>query len=311
MSRSTNQVKQERQDGGLTLDLAEAEKTALKKGGRFPWVITILGLMVLAFLLVAFYPVLFVTIHAGERGVMWSRWTGTDLSSVYLEGTQFVWPWNKMVVYDTRYKTTSEDLTLLSNDGLPIKVQMVLRYRPAERLLARLHDEVGPDFAKIVVLPDAATALRTVAAKYSVEQLYQSKFADIRDEMLEDAQREAGKRYVILDDVMFTGIELPKAVTEAIQHKVSSQQSLEEMKYVNQTAELEAARKQIEAKGIADQQQLINSTLTDRILQYNSIQAAKELAQSPNTKIVVLGGGHNGAPIILNPGDSGSTGPKK
>ena len=110
-------------------------------------------LLVALFLVVFFYPRLFVTIHAGERGVLWSRWTGTEINAVYLEGTQFVWPWNKMVVYDVRFKTVPQTLTLLSNDGLPIMVSMMVRYRPADRLLARLHEDVGPDYANIVVLP--------------------------------------------------------------------------------------------------------------------------------------------------------------
>jgi regulator of protease activity HflC (stomatin/prohibitin superfamily) len=296
--------------GQMAGSLAEAEKKAVRRGGSLRKIVPALSLLVAAFLLLYFYPYLFVTIHAGERGVLWSRWTGTDLTSVYLEGTQFVWPWNKLVVYDVRYKTVPQSLTLLSNDGLPIKVSMMIRYRPADRLLARLYDEVGPDFAKVIVLPEVATALRRIVAEHSVEELYESKFGDIRDEMLEEAQREAGKRYVILDDVMFTDIELPASVSEAIQHKIQQQQSFEEMKYVNQTAELEAQRKLIEAKGIEEQQQHINNTLTDRLLQYKSIEAAKALAESPNAKIVVMGGGHNGTPIILNPGDSAPS-PKK
>ena len=130
--------------------------------------------------------------------------------------------------------------------------------------------------------------------------------------MLDEAQRESARRYVILDDVMFTSIELPAAVSKAIQHKIQEQQSYEEMKYVNETAKLEANRRVIEAQGIQDQQRLIDATLTDKILQYDSIEATKALAASPNSKIVVMGGGRNGAsiPIILGPGDTPAT-PKK
>lgn len=284
--------------------LQETEEKALKRGGSFRWMTAVLGLLAVSFLFIYFYPMLFVTIHAGERGVLWSRWTGTELDAVYQEGTQFVWPWDKIIVYDVRFKTVPQTLTLLSNDGLPIKVSMMVRYRPADRLLARLHDEIGPDFANVVVLPEVDTALREVVADYPVEELYESKFADIRDQMLEQAKRETGKRYIFLDDVMFTDIELPPTVSQAIQDKVKAQQDYEAMKYVNETAQLEAERKIIEAKGIEEQQRHINNTLTDKILQYDSIKALKDLAASPNSKIVVMGGGRNGTPIILSPGDS-------
>ncbi len=299
-----------RTDGLQAQALSEVERRARRKGGSLIWIVTTLSLLIAVFLIVAFYPWLFVTIHAGERGVMWSRWTGTDLHSVYLEGTQFVWPWNELTVYDIRYRTIPQTLTLLTDDGLPIKVSMMVRCRPADRMLARLHDEVGPDYAKTVVLPEVATALRQIVAEHSMEELYKSKFGEIRAAMLEDARIEAGKRYVILDSVMFTDIELPATVSAAIQHKLQEEQGFEEMKYVNQTAELEAQRKLIEAKGIEEQQQHINNTLTDRILQFKSIEAAKALAASPNAKIVVMGGGHNGTPIILNSGDS-ATSPQK
>jgi len=149
--------------------------------------------------------------------------------------------------------------------------------------------------------------LRKVVAEYSVEDLYESKFGAVRDEMLDEAEREAGKRYVILDDVMFTDIELPAAVSKAIQHKIEEQQGFEEMKYVNDTAKLEADRKVIEAQGIEEQQRHINNTLTESLLKYKSIEAVKDLAASPNAKIVVMNGGGSTTPIILNPGEpSGS-----
>lgn len=292
-----------------TGSLQETEQKALKRGGSFRWMTAVLALLVVSFLAIYFYPMLFVTIHAGERGVMWSRWTGTELNAVYTEGTEFVWPWDKLMVYDVRYKTIPESLTLLSKDGLPIKVSLVVRYRPAERLLARLHDEVGTDYAKVIVLPEVANALRKVVAEHSVEELYESSFAGISRAALDEAELKTGQRYVLLDDVTFTDIELPPSVTKAIQHKIESQQEFEEMQYVNQTAELEAQRKIIEAKGIEEQQRHINRTLTDRMLQYDSIQAIKELAASPNAKIVVMGGGRNGVPIILNPGNL--TAPRK
>jgi prohibitin 1 len=228
------------------------------------------------------------------------------VNEIYLEGIQFVWPWDKMYVYDIRYKVASTKLVLLSNDGLPISVDLTVRYRPADRLLGRLQEQVGQDYLNVIVMPEVATALRKVVSQFTVEDLYQSKFGGIREQMLEEARVETGKRFVILDDVMFSNIQLPETVSQAIQHKLKAEQEEEEMTYVLSQAKEEAERKVIEATGVRDQQRLIDSTLTDRVLEYKSIEATNALAASPNSKIIVLGNGRRGAaapPIILNPGE--------
>jgi regulator of protease activity HflC (stomatin/prohibitin superfamily) len=287
-----------------TQDVPAGEGRQLARRTRFLRAALVLALLVTLTVVIFFYPFLFVTIHAGERGVLWSRWTGTELDTIYLEGTQFVLPWNKIVIYDVRYKVANQTLMLLSSDGLPITVDMMVRYRPADRLLARLHEQIGPDYVNVVVLPEVATALREVVAKCTVEDLYESRFSEVRDAMLTEARKETGKRYVVLDDVMFKNIRLPEPVSQAIQHKIQQQQQFEEMKYVLNMEEAEAERKVIESKGIEEQQRHIDNTLTDRLLEYKSIEATKSLAQSPNSKIVVIGNGmRGGPPIILSPGD--------
>jgi len=276
------------------------------RGSRFAAVLITLSLLVIAFLLVFFYPRLFVTIHAGERGVMWSRWTGTQMDSIYLEGTQFVWPWNKMTVYDVRFKLSSKKVSFLTSDGLTVSMDLKVRYRPADRMLPNLHETVGPDFANVVVMPEVVNGLREVISQNTLEDLYKSKFNAIQQMMLVQAKIEGGKRYIIIDDVMFDDISLPAAVGQAIQHKMSTEQQSLEMKYMIDMATAEAKRKQIEAGGIEEQQRLINSTLTEQMLRYKSIEATKELAASPNAKIVLMGsdsGGKDSSRLLLNLGD--------
>jgi regulator of protease activity HflC (stomatin/prohibitin superfamily) len=281
--------------------------------GRFGAVVATLSLLVIAFLLVFFYSRMFVTIHAGERGVMWSRWTGTQMDSIYQEGTQFVWPWNKMTVYDIRFKLSSMQVSFLTKDGLPVSMNLKVRYRPADRMLPNLHETVGPDFVNVVVLPEVVNGLREVISQYNLEELYESKFNEIQRRMLIQAKIEDGKRYLIIDDVMFDDIRLPEQVSQAIQHKMATEQQSLEMKYVLDMAKSEAQRKVIEAQGVEEQQRDINATLTDRMLKYKSIEATKELATSPNAKIVLMGcdgGGKDSSRLLLNVGDQPTSGKK-
>jgi regulator of protease activity HflC (stomatin/prohibitin superfamily) len=269
-------------------------------------VVVTLSLLAIAFLLVFFYPRLFVTIHAGERGVMWSRWTGTQMDSIYMEGTQFVWPWNKLTVYDIRFKIAKKTINVITKDGLIVSIDLKVRYRPADRMLPNLHETVGTNYVEVVVLPEVVRGLRGVVSRYTLQEIYQDKFVDIRDDILVQARIEGGKRYVILDDVIFDDIRLPEGVSQSIQHKMETEQQAFEMKYVLDMAKAEAQRKEIEAAGVQEQQRLINSTLTDRMLKYKSIEATKELAASPNAKIVLMGndsGGKDSSRLLLNMGE--------
>ena len=69
------------------------------------------------------------------------------------------------------------------------------------------------------------------------------------------------------------------------------------MQFVLQKEKQEAERKRVEAQGIVDYQQILSTSLSDKQLQYESILAQKEIAKSPNTKVIIMGKGN--APIIL------------
>ncbi|HEY7751405.1 MAG TPA: prohibitin family protein, partial [Ignavibacteriaceae bacterium] len=63
--------------------------------------------------------------------------------------------------------------------------------------------------------------------------------------------------------------------------------------------EQEADRKRIEAKGIADLQDIVSRGISEQLLKWKGIEATEKLALSQNSKIVVIGSGKDGLPIIL------------
>ncbi|HIO68687.1 MAG TPA: prohibitin family protein, partial [Flavobacteriales bacterium] len=62
---------------------------------------------------------------------------------------------------------------------------------------------------------------------------------------------------------------------------------------------LEADRKRIEAQGIQDFQKIITQSINDKLLRWNGIEATLKLAESNNAKVVVVGSGKDGLPLIL------------
>lgn len=260
-----------------------------------------LGIVLFLFVLAFIWPNVVISIGPGERGALWSRFTGVKEDRVYPEGLHLIFPWDKMAKYNVRFQVAERSYTVLSRDGVPIVVDLSVRYRPAEKLVARVHKHIGPDYLDTVVLPEVVTALRSVVAKYNVTDIHESSFADMQVEVLNLSRVEAAYRWIVVDDVLFRGVTLPPTVTAAIERKIEQLQAAAEMKYRLERERLEANRKVIEAGGVRDAHQIIDQSLNEQILQYRGILATLELARSNNAKVVVVGGGEGGLPLILGP----------
>jgi regulator of protease activity HflC (stomatin/prohibitin superfamily) len=95
-------------------------------------------------------------------------------------------------------------------------------------------------------------------------------------------------------------ITLPVSVKQAIESKINAEQESQKMKFVLEKEKQEADRKRVEAQGIADYQKILNTGLTPQQIQYEMIKAQKEIATSPNTKVIILGGDGKHLPFMMN-----------
>ncbi|HJN44682.1 MAG: prohibitin family protein [Vicinamibacterales bacterium] len=259
----------------------------------------LIGMLAFAAVFVVLWSNIVISVRAGEAGVLWSRFFGTATDRVYVEGTHVILPWNKMQIYNVRYQKVDRTFDVLSNDGLDISVDVTIRFRPGEREVGLLHQRIGPDYMETVIIPESYAAVRSVVNQYRPEDLYAESFQLIQRAITERARREVRSRYVIVDDVQIRRITLPETIRDAIQRKLEQEQSYLEMTYRLQREEQEARRKLIEARGISDYQRTISATLTEPLLRFRGINATRELAQSANAKVVVIGG-QDGLPLILN-----------
>jgi regulator of protease activity HflC (stomatin/prohibitin superfamily) len=219
---------------------------------------------------------------------------------VYLEGLHMIPPWDVMSRYNVRVQTAERTFNVLTRDGLEVQVDVVIRYRPSEKLIGRLHAEVGPTYVDTVVVPEVGNAVRAVVSRYAPDDLYKASFLDIQEQLVEHSRAEIQERHVYLDDVLVRTIVLPRTVAAAIQGKLTQKHAAQEMTYRIDRERLEAERKRVEATGIRDFQQIIAAGLSNQYLRYKGIEATQELAQSPNAKIVVVGPGPGGLPLIFN-----------
>ncbi len=257
------------------------------------------------FLAILFYNRIFISIQSGHSGVMWRRFLGgTDLKHVYGEGFHIIPPWDILTIYDRRIQQVPHDFVALSKDGLPIQVELSIRFRPVAAELPMLHQDIGANYVEKVVKPEIQSMVRFVLAQYTPEQIYTSE-GFLLNIIQQGALGQILERHILLDDLLIKRLSLPESVRNAIEGKLVQQQLLQEYVYRLDREGKEAERKRIEAAGIRDFEiEVTKGGAFDKYLRYQGIGATVQLATSNNAKVVVVGGGSDGLPLILNMPDT-------
>ncbi|MDX1407694.1 MAG: prohibitin family protein [Saprospiraceae bacterium] len=242
----------------------------------------------------------FLTIDPGNEGVLFKRFGGgLQMEKVYGQGFHIVAPWNKMYVYDVRIQEHFETMEVLSKNGLTIIVELSLRYRPVAGKIGYLHNTIGERYLDNIIIPEIRSATREVIGEYLPEELYSTKREAIQVEIFNRTYEEAAKNYCNIDAVLIRGVTLPQTLQDAIERKLKEEQLALEFDFRLDRERKEAQRKIIEAEAKAQANRILNASLTNNILRDKGIEATLELANSPNSKVVVVGGGDEGLPLIL------------
>ena len=262
---------------------------------------TIMPMIILGIVAIIFLSKSTINIDAGQAGVLWKRFGGgvvTDKPPLG-EGFHIVAPWNEVIVYEVRQQELFEQMKVLSSNGLDILLETSAWYLPRYDELGKLHQERGENYLDRVIKPALRSAARSVVGRYTPEQLYSSKRDVIQSEIYEETKKILDDQYIQLNEVLVRDVTLPPTIKDAIERKLKQEQESLEYEFRLVTAEKEAEKQRIEAQGKADANRILNSSLTDKILQDKGIEATLQLANSPNAKVVIIGSGKDGMPIIL------------
>ena len=266
---------------------------------RRQWPYLILSAFLAAMFLTFFFDRIVISIHPGERGVLWRRLGGgTQIDYVYPEGLHLILPINEMTLYTLRKQLLTDTIDVLTVDGLTVQVRYSARYFLDKDTLPLLHQRVGPNYMEVIVRPEVRAVMRTVFGQYKPEEIYTSQKA-IQERVNVLSKMQLEQRFVALDAVPIESITLPGAISTAIESKMAQQQLDGEYLYRMAIATKEANRKRVEAGGIKAYNDTIRAGLTPEILTWHGIQATQELARSPNAKVVVFGSGKNSLPLLL------------
>ena len=239
------------------------------------------------------------TIVSGEAGVRYTPFGGTDLSQTYGEGLNLHAPWVDVIKYDVRVQEKLEDMAVLSSNGLNIGMDVSVRWRPVSEDLPQLHTTYGRDYYTKLVQPELRSAAREIVGQFTPEELYSTRRAELQGQMEEQVKQAVSGRFVLIDAVRIRDLRLPEQIQLAIQNKLEEEQEAERYEFTIQKERLEAERKKIEAEGEAEYQRIITASLTPQFLRFKGIEATQQLANSPNSKTVIVGSGDDGLPLIL------------
>ncbi|MEZ0611077.1 prohibitin family protein [Fibrella sp. WM1] len=201
--------------------------------------------------------------------------------------------------YDEGEKHGDDAIRVLTADGLEVVVDLTVLYRVVPTEAPRIFREIGTDYNDKIVRPVTRTRIRDNAVYYDAVALYSTRRDEFQGRIYKTIESDFKKRGLMLEQLLVRKINLPNSVKQTIESKISAEQEAQKMQFVLQKERQEAERKRVEAQGIADYQKILSTGLSDKQLQYEAIKAQRELAASPNTKIVVMGGRGN-APLLLS-----------
>jgi regulator of protease activity HflC (stomatin/prohibitin superfamily) len=276
--------------------MAIREKIKASAKENLPYLLIFL----LIFLLLFFYLFnsIVITIGPGEAGVLFKRFSGgTVVDKVYPEGINIIFPWNRMHIYNVRVQQVGHDFSVLTKNGLKIDLFISIRYHPEYLFLGVLHKKVGPDYVDAIVIPEIEQVMRVLLGRLSAEEVYRTKRAIIA-KAINEAIDQIARLYVRVDDVIIKMIRLPETVEQAIQDKMTQKHMADAYRYKLLREIKEAERKEIEARGLKAYNEIVGSSLSKDVLQWLGVRATLELSKSKNAKVVVIGSGEKGLPII-------------
>lgn len=239
------------------------------------------------------------TITSGQAGVKYTPFGGTDTTRIYGEGLNLHAPWVDVIRYDLRVQEKLENMEALSSNGLSIGTEVSVRWRPLSARLPQLHVNYGIDYYRKLIGPELRSVVREVIGQFTPEELYSSRRTELQEEIYSRVRSSVRDDDVEVEAILIRDVRLPEQIKMAIENKLKEEQEAERYEFTIEKERLEAERKRIEAEGEAAYQSIITASLTTQFLRFKGIEATQQLANSPNSKTVIVGGGDDGLPLIL------------
>lgn len=256
------------------------------------------GTVALVFGLLAFSQA-FTVIPAGHVGVI--DFFGVVSENTLKSGVNLVNPLARVIKFSVQTKEHKETMQVLSREGLTIGLEISVLYRLEADSAASVYKKIsGGNYEEIVLIPQFRSVCRSVTASFQASALYSSERERLGTKIQEELAAAVKPRGIIIESTPLRNVALPQQLTDAIEQKQRADQESQRMEFILEKERKEADRKRIEAQGIADFQKIVATGIDERLLRWKGIEATEKLANSPNTKVIIVGAGKDGLPVILD-----------
>lgn len=255
--------------------------------------------------LILFGSSMFYTLKPGERGVIFRRFSSKaeklDKQNVFTPGFHVIAPWNDLFIYNVKEQTSEETMDVLDKNGLSINVDVSVRFNPIYHRIGWLHEKFGKSYIVTLVTPEVRSTVRQVMGRFTAEEIYSTKRAAVESAIIQESTEilKSEKNNIEVTALLIRSINLPQQIKQAIENKLKQEQEALAYKFKLEKEKSEAERKRIAAEGEAKANKIITSSLTNALLKMRGIEATIKLAESPNTKVIIIGSGADGMPLIL------------
>ncbi len=240
-------------------------------------------------LIVLFTFVSCTVVRQGEVGV--KRKLGKIDPDVYNAGVYVVNPlFATMIKTPTRTENLELNLSLPSKEGLSIRSEISILFRIKEDMAPLIIEDIGPNYIRNAILPVFRSAASDISANFMAKDMHSGKRKQIETDIKKRMTEVLGERGFIIEEVLMKSIELPQELSAAIERKLKAEQESMRMDFILEIEQKEAERRRIEAEGNRDAQKILAEGLNDAIIKLRSIEAFKELSQSPNAKVIITDG---------------------
>ena len=283
--------------GAIAVWINARKKVRNERNMLFKTTASAAGVTALAFILIASTQ-MFTVVPAGNVGVV--DFFGTVSDNTLKAGINFVNPFARVVKFSVKTQEIKEVMDVPSKEGMTVQLEISALFHLNPDKAAEVYKSVGENYVEIILEPQFRSVARGVTAGYEAKALYTSEREMLAQILLKDLEKLVEPRGVTVESTPLRKIGLPQGLTASIEAKLQAEQQSQQMQFVLTKEKQEADRKRIEAQGISDFQNIVARGISEQLLRWKGIEATEKLANSPNTKVIVIGAGKDGLPLILD-----------
>jgi len=274
-----------------------ARKVRAERNAAYQTTALVAGSIAALFVIIAISQCITV-IPAGNVGVV--DFFGTVSDNTLKAGINFVNPLARVVKFSVQTQEVKEVMDVPSKEGLTVQLEVSTLYHLNPEKAAQVYKTVGENYAEIILEPQFRSVARGVTAGYEAKALYTSEREMLSQIILVDLQKLVEPRGITVEAAPLRRVGLPAGLTQSIEDKLRAEQESQRMQFVLTKEKLEAERKRIEAQGIADFQTIVTKGISEPLLRWKGIEATEKISSSPNAKVIIIGAGKDGLPLILD-----------